>query len=897
MSELKDVKRVTFILNGKKRTVSYEEGMTFLDVLRENCGIKSAKDGCSSQGFCGACTILVDGIAMLACVQKPNNMSGLKIVTLEGIPEREKKILAESFVKEGAIQCGFCTPGIMMRTKSFLDKNAGRSSSREEKAKAISGHLCRCTGYLRIIDAMETAEEHWKSGNSAGVLSNGKTPRRGDFFGEKYGLKRRVFSDGANKTGVGSNLSRYKGIEMALGKKPYIADMETKGMLHGALLLSKYPRAKILKIDSSDAEKSEGVTRVFTAEDVPGERVIGHIINDWPIFIAVGETTRCVGDVVAMVVADSMLHARNALSRIRVDYDELVPVCDPEKALLPDSAKIHDRGNLLETTVFSRGNVDKAFTDSRYIVKQKFRTGRIEHAFMEVESCLAVPKKSGVHVYSQGQGVHEDQRQIAAVLGVPIDKVTVELVSNGGAFGGKEDLSVQAQTAMAAFLLKKPVRTVLTRQQSMLLHPKRHPMMMEYEVGADASGKLLGARIRIIGDNGAYASVGAKVVERAAGHSCGPYYIPSVDVNAKAVYTNNPISGAMRGFGVNQTSFAIETILNMIAEKMRTDGIAIDEYDIRERNILRPGLAFGTGQIMTDTCIGLEKCLSAVKDVYKNSKAPVGIACGIKNTGVGNGLEDTGRVVIKVLPGGRLDILTGFTEMGQGLFTILQQVVSEITGISPSKMDVKSISYPDTKCGMTTASRATALDSMAAKFAAEKLLAAMKKTPLAKLAGKEFLGEYVTNVTVKPGANVDNPVTHLAFSYSTQVALLDKTGRVKKIIVAQDVGRAMNPLSCAGQIEGGVHMGLGHALTEEFPTTKGVPDSLLMRDLGIVKARDMPEVDVILIEEPEVIGGFGSKGVGELCLVPTAAAVTGALFHLDGKRRFELPIARKTILR
>jgi len=875
---------VTFTLNGKETTVNYEEGMSVLDVLREVCQIKSCKDGCSGQGTCGACTVLINGRAMVSCRQKPASIEGKEIITIEGLDKVEQDILSKSFVKEGAIQCGFCTPGLVLRIKSFLDQHP--TSTREEKAKAITGNLCRCTGYQRILDAMETAEEHWipKDDDISGP------PRRNEFFGERHGLKREYEP---KENGVGSNAHRYRGVDMALGRKTYIADMEIDEMLHGALLLSEYPHAKVIKIDTAKAKESCGVIEIFTAKDVPGKRTIGHIIPDWPIFVAEGESTKYVGDVIAMVVADSMFHARAALEKIYVNYEVLEPIIDPEEALLPSSRKIHEKGNLLGHTFFGRGNVRSALENSKYVIKQRFKTQRIEHAFMEVESSLAFLTKEGVHVYSQGQGVHEDQRQIAEVLGLEIEQVIVELVSNGGAFGGKEDLICQAQTAMASFLLKKPVKVVLTREQSLLMHPKRHPMTMDYEVGADENGKLTAVKLRLITDSGAYASVGAKVVERAAGHCCGPYFVPNIDVDAKAVYTNNPSCGAMRGFGVNQTSFAIETCLNMIVEKMKKDGIEIDDYDIREKNILREGQRFATGQKMTKTIIGMQQCLDAVKDIYKNSKDPIGIACGIKNTGIGNGLEDTGRVLIKVHENERLEILTGFTEMGQGLFTVLTQVVTEITDISPKQMDVKTISYPKTKCGMTTASRGTALDTMAAKFAAEKLLIALQTKPLKDLAGEEFHGEYISNFTVKPGTKTDNPITHLAFSHAVQMAIINEEGKITKMIAAHDVGKAINPMACAGQFEGGIHMGLGHTLSESFPTTNGVPDSLKLKDIQIIKAKDMPEVEVILIEEPEEVGGFGSKGVGEIGLVPTAGAVAGALYQYDGKWRFELPIARK----
>ncbi|MCE7739241.1 MAG: selenium-dependent xanthine dehydrogenase [Candidatus Heimdallarchaeota archaeon] len=875
---------VTFTLNGKEVTAEYEEGMSVLDVLREVCLIKSCKDGCSGQGFCGACTVLINGKAMVSCRQKPASIEGKEIITVEGLDLVEQEILSKSLVKEGAVQCGFCTPGLLIRIKSFLDQHP--TSTREQKAKAITGNLCRCTGYQRILDAMETAEEHWQTKNQD--ISG--PPRRNQFFGEQYGFEREFQP---KEHGVGSSTQRYRGVDMALGKKPYIADIEVENMLHGALLLSEHPRAKVINIDISQAKSACGVVRVITAKDVPGKRMIGYIIPDWPIFVAEGESTKYVGDVLAMVVADSMIRARAALDKIKVTYEVLEPIDNPEKALAEDSVKLYEKGNLLGHTFFGRGNVNEALNNSKYVIKQQFKTQRIEHAFMEVESSLSVPTENGVHVYSQGQGVHEDQRQIAEVLGLKNEEVIVELVTNGGAFGGKEDLSCQAQTAVASFLIKKPVKTVLTREQSLLMHPKRHPMTMNYEVGADENGKLTAVKLRLIADSGAYASVGAKVVERAAGHCCGPYYVPHVDVDAKSVYTNNPPCGAMRGFGVNQTSFAIESCLNMIVEKMREDGVDIDDYDIRERNILREGQRFATGQKMTKTVIGMQKCLDVVKDVYKKSKVPTGIACGIKNTGIGNGLEDTGRVLIKVLENEQLEILTGFTEMGQGLFTVITQVVTELTDIPPSQMNVKSISYPPTKCGMTTASRGTALDTMAAKFAAEKLALALQSKSLKDLAGKEFHGEYITDFTVKPGTKIDNPVTHLAFSYAVQMAFLDKEGNLKKIIAAHDVGKAINPMACAGQFEGGVHMGLGHTLSESFPTTRGVPDSLLMKDLQIVKAKDTPEVEVILIEVPEDIGGFGSKGVGEIGLVPTAGAVAGALHKFDGKTRFELPIARK----
>ena len=905
----KTMPKVTFTLNGTPTMANYEEGMHLLEVLREECGITSPKDGCSPQGYCGCCTVLVDGHPALACLKRPDDVAGHEVVTLEGVPEAKRRLLARAFVQEGAVQCGFCTPGILLRAFSVLDRGKGRD--REAVGRALSAHLCRCTGYTRIFDAIASA---------AGVWESGQTPP-GDGPARPV-----VFADGhvAAADGVGASSPRYRGIEYALGAKPFIADMHAEGMLHGALVLSAHPRARVLSIDSAAALAAPGVARVLTAADVPGARLVGTIVRDWPVFVAIGETTRCVGDVLAMVVADTQFHARRAAAAVRVEYEVLEPVTSPEEALRPDAPRLHTGGNVLEVCAFSRGDVDSGLAASAHVVSQRFQTQRIEHAFLEPEAALAIPLLPGprvessepgevesseprvkskkdpafarlstldsrptataiVKVYSQGQGVHEDQVQIAAVLGVPREAVEVELVATGGAFGGKEDLSVQAQTALAAVLLGKPVRTVLTRDQSILMHPKRHPLTLDYTAGCDASGRLTAVRARIVGDTGAYASVGAKVLERAAGHSCGPYRVPNVDVEAVTIYTNNPPSGAMRGFGANQAAFAIEGVMDMLAAR-----VGIDGYDMRERNILGPGDRFATGQIMTSAC-GARATLEAVRDVYKGAPN-AGIACGIKNTGIGNGLKDIGRVLLRLAPGPRVAVLTGFSEMGQGLFTVLRQVVAEETGLDPDLMDVTTLSDLAVECGMTTASRATALATMAAQRAGRALAADLEDHALAGLVGREYAGEYVCDFTVRPGTTADNPVTHVTFGYATQVVILDEAGRLAKVLAAHDVGKAINPLQCVTQIEGAIHMGLGYALSEELSCSAGRPDSTLLRDLGIIKAKDVPEIDVILVEVPDPVGGYGAKGVGEIGLVPTAGAVAGALAAFDGIRRTTLPM-------
>jgi CO/xanthine dehydrogenase Mo-binding subunit/aerobic-type carbon monoxide dehydrogenase small subunit (CoxS/CutS family) len=880
----------TFTLNGNPTTVSYEPGMDFLEVLREECKVVSPKNGCAPEGACGCCAVLVDGQPVLACLRKPEHMAGREVVTLEGVPENMRRVLGEAFLLEGAVQCGFCIPGIVIRASGLLQHN--RTQDREEVAKALDGHLCRCTGYARIIDAIQTAGEAWCAQREPDQKQLPREePRRHSYFGEEFGLSRTT-KNGHKGNGIGQSPSRYLGIEQALGEKPFVDDMRVPGMLHAAPVMSPYPRARVLAIDTSAAQAMQGVEQIFTAPDVPGQRGTGLAIPDLPIFVAVAETTCCVGDFLALVVADTAFHARQAADRIKVDYEVFEPVTDPFAAMEPGAPQVHAPGNLhvhpnlLDTTAFSRGDVDAALAASAHVIEQTFRTQPVEPAFLEPEACLAIPQGKGVKVFSQSQGSTFDQSQIARTLNIPADEVEIALASSGGSFGAKEELSIQAQTALAAHLLGHPVKTVLTRKQSTQLHPKRHPMTLSYTVGADAEGHLLAVRVRIVGDVGGYAGTSAKCLLRAACHSCGPYRVPNVDAEARAVFTNNPTSGAMRGFGTNQAHFAMEGIMDMLAER-----VGIDGWDIRERNILNPGDAFATGQIMRESVAGMRRTLEAVKGIYKNAKY-AGIGCGIKSTGIGNGTIDSGHAAIHVLEGGRLDVLTGYTEMGQGLFTTIRQAVCEETGLPPEIMEVRWEKSLGAKCGETWASRATTLSCAAAQRAAIQLADDLKQSTLEQLAGREYTGDYVCNFTTKPGTpeSLTNPTTHMTFSYATQVVLLNDAGLIERVVAAHDVGRAINPKGCAGQVEGGVHMGLGYALSENFTSTNAKPDSLLLRDCGILKAKDTPPIDVILIEVPDEVGGYGAKGAGEIGLVPTAGAVAGALYSFDGIRRFSLPM-------
>jgi xanthine dehydrogenase molybdenum-binding subunit len=852
---------IDLTLNGKPITLNASEGTSLLDVLRNEAGLLSLKDGCQPQGQCGCCLALIDGKPKVTCAMPAKMAAGKEVLTLEGLPEDERKLIADSFVASAGLQCGFCIPGIALRAKHITDTNPDPSN--DEIAKALDVHLCRCTGYVKILDAVQTLAK----------------AKRGEGMPE-------ICEDGR----VGSPLRRYRGDHYTLGVRPYVADLQEPNMLHGAVRLSEHARATVLSIDASEALAMDGVEAVVTAKDVPGERWYGLIYKDWPGFIAEGEEARCVGDFIAAVAAKDRATAREAAQRIKVEYEVKTPVTTPEQSKAPGAPQVNpNHENMLSATTFTRGDVDEALKLSAYVVSGNWKTQRIEHLYLEPESAFAVPRDDGkLHLYTQGQGIFDDQRQVAHFLDEPEDNIHVELVPNGGAFGGKEDMSIQAHTALLARVTGRPVRISLSREESVRIHPKRHPITMDYTVGCDAEGRITAVKAEMLGDTGAYASVGGKVLERAAGHACGPYRVANVHVSAEAMYTNNPPCGAMRGFGANQANFGIEGCLDMLAEK-----VGIDGWEIRWRNAVTIGDLFSTGQVL-DKSVGVRKTLEAVKDRYYealNGGNPVGISCGIKNTGIGNGAQEWGKCRLVIEEDDTISLYNGYTEMGQGLLTILTQCAVEVTGLPANIFRPKVDATYQLACGQTTGSRATLFGGRAAQSAAEKLKVDLDAgKSLEELKGNVYAADILIDDTTAPGQETDMIKTHTAFGYATQVCVLDGDGKLEKFIAAHDVGKAINPALCEGQIEGSIHMGLGFALSEELPCRDGMPVTFKMREIGVMRAKHMPEVEVILVEEHEPEGPFGAKGVGEIGLVPTAGAVAGALYAHDGIRRYVLPM-------
>ena len=849
-----------FNLNGTPVTVRGDHPH-LLSALREELDVTSPKDGCSPSGQCGCCTVLVDGKAVVSCNLPLDKIAGKDVVTLEGIDADERRRFAEAFAACGGLQCGFCIPGIVVRAKAQIDKK-GADLDRASMAPHLGAHLCRCTGYVKILDAID-------------AVAKGKT-----------------FQPSLGAT-VGASGAKYEAEELALGDRGYVDDMRMPGMLHAALHLTAHARAEVTSIGTSAAAAADGVVAVFTAADIPGELRVGIIHKDWPIMIPVGGRTSYAGDVLAIVVAETRQQARAAAELVEVGYQPLTPVTDALAAIAPGAelAVWETDGNVLSRSAYARGDVDDALAASAHTVHEVFQTQRIEHAFLEPESSLAVPSGVGddrrLHVYSGGQGVWDDRDDICRVLDLPTDRVTVELVSNGGAFGGKEDMANQAHAALAAWLLDRPVKCTLSREESFRIHPKRHPIRLEYWAGCDDDGVLTAVRVRAVGDSGAYASVGMKVLERAAGHATGPYHVPAVDVESIAARTNNLVCGAFRGFGANQAQFAMDGVLDRLAS-----AVGITGWEIRKRNVIRPGALWGPGQVMDDGAGGAEACLDAIKPAYDaavEAGKAVGLGLGLKNAGLGNGFREVSGAVVRFRSvDDRVEVRHGWTEMGQGVHTVALQVAAQELGIDPARIDVIVDTTRQLGFGQTTGSRGTLMAAGAVQRACAAALADDCRPDV------DHHGEHIVDWTAKIGdPDHPSPTIHAAFGYAAQLAVVDRdSGKVERVVAVHDVGKAVNPQLCAGQIEGSVHMGLGYALTEDFPTdpATGFPEFSSLRQLGILRAKDVPEIEVELVEVPQPRSPYGIKGVGEIGLVPTAPAVAAALHDLDGEWRATLPM-------
>ena len=840
-----------FTVNG--RQVSAEKDCRLLRFLRDELRLTSVKDGCS-EGACGTCTVLVDGKPVRACVLRTDKLEGKSVLTVEGLSPLEQEIYADAFARAGAVQCGFCTPGMVLCAKALLDQTP--HPTREQAAFAIRNNICRCTGYVKIIDAILLAGE---------LLEKGEVPAR-----PAGGWK------------VGDRVPRVDAREKVLGTGLYPDDVYLDGMLYGGAVRSAYPRARVLAIHAEEARALPGVAGVFTADDIPGKNKVGHLVKDWDTMIAVGDVTRYLGDAICLVAAESPEILEEARALVRIDYEPLEPVRNPTESMAPDAPQLHENGNLLAHKHVKRGDPQGAIARSRHVLREHFSTPWTEHAFLEPECAVAYPDGDGVMILSTDQSAYDTQHETMGMLGLPPEQVKVKNLLVGGGFGGKEDVTVQHLAALIARLTGRPCKVKLSRAESLVVHPKRHPMEMDFTLGCDENGIIQGVTAEVVADTGAYASLGGPVLERACTHAAGPYNYQNFEINGYAWYTNNPPAGAFRGFGVTQTCFAMECMLNRMAEV-----VGISPWEIRWRNAIRPGQELPNGQI-ADPSTGLAETLLAVKEIYESSPR-AGIACAMKNAGLGVGIPDTGRARLLV-EDGKLHILSGASCIGQGLGTVLTQIVCDVTGLPPEQVVYRRANtYLAPDSGTTSASRQTVFTGEACRRAAEKVKEALKEKSLTELEGQDFYGEYLGK-TDPLGSDLPNPVSHVAYGYATHVCLLDEQGRVEKVVAAHEVGKAVNPLSLEGQIEGGVVMSLGFALTERYPLEECRPTAKF-GTLGLFRADKTPPVEPIIVEKAGVNVACGAIGVGEIASIPTAPAVEEAYYRYDGKRRNSLPLA------
>jgi selenium-dependent xanthine dehydrogenase len=838
-------------INGQYYSVTDEKPL--ISVLREEIGMLSVKEGCDD-ATCGTCVVIANGKLVKSCSRKASSFQNQEIITTEGLSEREKDVYVEAFGETGAVQCGFCIPGMVMAGKALLDKKP--DATRDDVAKGIRLDVCRCTGYKKVEDAILSAgamlrDDKQITGSNARIRMTDRAHR----------------PDAAEKT---------------LGTGLFADDIRLDGMIYAKALRTKYPRALVNAIDTSKARAHPDCVAVLTAEDVP-ENKIGHIVNDWDVMIRIGDTTRYVGDALALVATADEEKLDEILALIEVDYTELEPVTTPQDSLRADAPLIHEQGNICAVEHVRRGDVRGALAKSAHVVTRKFKVGWQEHAFLEPECAVAEPVEDGLRLYTSSQSVYDEQREVSRMLNLAPEKVRSTATLVGGAFGGKEDMTVQHHAALMAWHTKKPVRVKFSRQESLDYHVKRHPMDMEFTVGCDESGRLTALRAVLISDTGAYASLGGPVLQRACTHAGGPYNFQNVDILGLAMYTNNPVSGAFRGFGVAQSLFAMEGCVNELAE-----ACGLDPWEFRYLNVVRPGDELPNGQIVDDA-VGIVECLESLKgDFYKYPRA--GLAIGIKNTGVGVGLVDTGRCLLSV-EDGLVHIRTSASCMGQGIGSVVEHMLSETVDITPDRIVFET---PDTErtpdSGTSTGSRQTLLTGEAVRRAAEQLRDALAEVEgLEALEGREFFGEF-SPPTDPIGSTKPNPVSHVAYSCGAQLVVLDDTGEVEKVITAFDVGTVVNQQAAEGQIEGGVVMGLGYALTEEFKVEGGYPKTRFGQ-LGLIRSNKTPQIEVRFVQSPGLVPyAYGAKGMGEICLIPTAPACAQAYYNRDGKRRYSLPL-------
>lgn len=918
----REISQIELTVNGRICTVEIDAGEMLVDVLRKKLKLTGTKVGCN-EAECGACTVLINGEPVLSCTYPAARAHLKDVITIEGLEKVGRmRLLQDAFVKYGAIQCGFCIPGQLMTAAGLLMVQP--DPSREEIRAALKDTLCRCAGYHAIERA---------------ILAAAKSIRLGEPL-EEPEVPESIFPHQS----VGKVAIRPDAQSKVTGRAIFTDDLEFPGMLVGKVLRAGVPHAFLKRLNVEKARSLNGVQAVMTAEDIPGSHWQGLVIEDWPVLVGLGERIRYVGDAVAIVAAESDEIANQALALIEVEY-EILPVIRDAVQSRAAEMQIHPHGNMLKHIKVRKGDLAKGFAEAEIVLEGTYHTAATDHAFLEPECSIAKLTDDGrMEVYVGSQIPYSDRKQVAEALGWPEDQVRILGQLIGGGFGGKEDIMGQTHAALLAWKTGRPVKILFDRHESLVVHPKRHATQIRVKMGASREGRLLSVETELYGDTGAYASLGEKVLTRATTHSSGPYEMPNAKADCYAMYTNNPPAGAFRGFGVTQSAFAIESMMDWLAEEL-----GIDPIELRKRNALRTGSITNTGQVLQDS-VGLMECIEKVEneihklcgDQYPFVPHPVagdprkvrawGFAAAYKNTGLGGGAPDKAGVEIELFTDGQFEVRTSSAELGQGLVTVLQLIAAEEMNVPAGQVRVllsDTDLTPDG--GPTTASRQTYVSGNAARHAAQ----AMKTKIAAFLAEKYdvdperiifspegvWLGERVLKMSevarelmaehqaMKVLYEYEAPKTtplgeggdmHFAFSFAAQAAEVEVnrvTGEVEvlRIVAATDVGSAINPLGLQGQIEGGVMMGLGNALTENFITEEGMVITDRLARYRVPGIMLTPEITSFIVEDPVASGPFGAKGVGEIVSIPTTPAITNAIYHAVGVRVRSLPVDQEEI--
>ena len=912
---------IAFAVNGSKIQKKVNSEETLQNFLRYELKLTGVKKGCGNED-CGSCTVLINGEPVKSCSLKMDNplLKNAEIVTIEGLSENGENLhpVQEAFVNAGALQCGYCTPGMIMTSTGLLKENS--NPSRTEIRDYIGPkNLCRCTGYQKIVEAVE----------DAGRVLRGEKSLLGDLPDD-------------------ASLRRLDARLKVTGKIKYADDIEIDGMIYGRIKFSDIPSGVLKKIDIGNVNAIDGFIGMVTRDDIKGSNKIGMVEQDQPGIVGIGERIRSVSDPITAVFAESREGAEKALSVLTAEYEELPGIFSIKEALAKDAPLIHEtkKNNILYSGTLKRGNPKEALNTSDIVVKGNFSTSRTAHGYMEVESGYAVPDgQGGVELYYPTQAVFDDRRQVSGALGIDIQKVRVIQLPTGGAFGGKEDVLFQHILAAAAIKFNKTVKITLTRKDSLRVVQKKHGIDFKASLGVDKSGHLKVLNVDIVMDTGAYASLGHDIIENAMSFAGGPYYIPELIINGKAVYSNNVMGGAMRGFGANQANFMIESLVNMAAEKLNMDPI-----EIRLLNALRPGLPTVTDHILEPGIPGIVEALLEAKKAREEFPVPpnsngkkygIGVACGVKNIGFGHGFPESAGAIMEISKTGECRLMTSHHEYGQGAAIGQAKLASEVLGIP---VDEITVILPDTGktpfSAATTASMQTFMTGNATLGAARKLLSDIlinaadkmdilnpaalklegnsvvdnssgKKILLSEL-GAPFKAEFrafppETETFPEESSQKDylspdfkSRRTHWAYAYGVQIALVEVdevSGKVlaKKIITVSDLGKVLNKRAVEGQQEGGVVMGVGYALTEKYVAEKGQNVTETIGELGLPTANEVPEIINRMVEVPHPWGPLGVKGLAEAPSLATAPAITNAIFDATGVRIFNLPVDRELL--